>query len=636
MKYIKNLRTLAIALSLALLATIIPAQQALAVAAIYLDPDEGEIGQVITITGTGFLKSSASLVYGANIYFAKDEAVVFNDIDDEVDTYEKVKASAVPIDEDGEFDSTFKVPDKLNDGSADKNVVSGDYYVYITYYYQYPNQDPVDSLIIRAVADFEVIGGTLTLNRDDGAVGTEVTVTGDDFGNQENITLEYNGEAVVIASGDDDTNSSGEFEFKMLIPESTAGDHTIKVTGDESNIEASATFTVEPKVTLSPESGAAGDSITVSGTGFGGGEDVTITFGGSTVVEDETTDSNGSFTVTFAVLSVGPGSYYIEAVDDDDNSDAVQFTIAAAISLNPTTGTANDEVSVSGTGFLTSSSITIIFDDVAVKYASTDATGAFATSFIVFPLNAGTYKVEVSDGINTAEADFSVTVVANITPVTSATSPGYAGSDLTVSSTGFTAGRTVIVTYDGVQVASGSVQADGSFSASFKAPASSGGEHIIIATDGVNSRQFTFTMESMLPQTPVPLKPEMGIKAKAKAYFNWEDVTDPSGITYTLQIATAEQFSVDSIVLEKKGITVSEYTLTNDERLEPASGETLYYWHVKAIDGASNESLWSGTGAFYVSASFAIDQWVIYLLCGVGALIMGAVGFWLGKKTVYY
>lgn len=78
----------------------------------------------------------------------------------------------------------------------------------------------------------------------------------------------------------------------------------------------------------------------------------------------------------------------------------------------------------------------------------------------------------------------------------------------------------------------------------------------------------------------------MGVKAKSRAYFDWEDVNDPSlPITYTLQIASDADFT--SIVLEKRKVLTTQNTPLSKRR-------------VKAIDGASNESGWSGTGSFYV------------------------------------
>ncbi len=75
---------------------------------------------------------------------------------------------------------------------------------------------------------------------------------------------------------------------------------------------------------------------------------------------------------------------------------------------------------------------------------------------------------------------------------------------------------------------------------------------------------------------------------------------------------------------------------TEAEKLQSVSKEAPYYWHVKAIDGAFNESQWSGTGAFSVGFSLALPQPLIYTIFGIGALLLGMFGFWLGRKTAYY
>ena len=134
----------------------------------------------------------------------------------------------------------------------------------------------------------------------------------------------------------------------------------------------------------------------------------------------------------------------------------------------------------------------------------------------------------------------------------------------------------------------------------------------------------------------------MGVKASSRAYFDWcgdatdptKEVTDPSGVTYTLQIASDAGFS--TIVLEKEGLTESEYTITKEEKLEATKKEAPYYWHVKAIDNASNGSDWSGAGTFYVGFTFAMPQWALYTLLGLGTLLLALLGFWLGRKTAYY
>jgi len=180
----------------------------------------------------------------------------------------------------------------------------------------------------------------------------------------------------------------------------------------------------------------------------------------------------------------------------------------------------------------------------------------FDITFTVPILEPGTYVVEAEDDDNNSyQVEFSIAASAEISSPT-----GNIGTELTVSGSGFVAGGTVTVSYDGTQVATAAADTNGAFSETFAVPQSMYGEHAIIATDGTNTRQFTFTVESTPPPIPKPLKPEMNVPAEALAYFDWEDVTDDSlPVTYTLQIASDKDFS--SLVLEKEGLTESEYTL---------------------------------------------------------------------------
>ena len=187
-----------------------------------------------------------------------------------------------------------------------------------------------------------------------------------------------------------------------------------------------------------------------------------------------------------------------------------------------------------------------------------------------------------------------------ISPTTSQSSPGHVGTEITISGTGFRASSTITITYTSDPIVftttSGS---DGSFSYTFEAPPSEGGAHTITATDGTSSMQVTFYMESTPPQIPPPLLPMMGDKADSQTHFDWEDVTDDSmPLTYTLQIASDANFA--HILVNKTGLTTSEYTLTEEEALESTGKEEPYYWRVKATDAASNTSAWTGAGTFYV------------------------------------
>jgi hypothetical protein len=138
-------------------------------------------------------------------------------------------------------------------------------------------------------------------------------------------------------------------------------------------------------------------------------------------------------------------------------------------------------------------------------------------------------------------------------------------------------------------------------------------------------------METTPPAVPTLALPANDTKSKSQPTFTWQPVSDPSGVTYTFQIATDANFA--HVILEKPDLTSPEYTLIETEKLESVGKDTPYYWRVKAIDGASNESEWSTPNSFYVG--FIMPTWGIYALFGFGALLLGVLGFWLGRRTAY-
>ncbi len=548
MKSNKFFRILAMAVILSLLVVALPASPALAAYDydIDLDPDDGEIGDSFYVEGDDWPPSTnvgeiTEDIEEVDIYFSSEEADTGDDIDTEVENYEKLK-TGYDVEEDGDFRVKVKVPDELTDGEDDEVVRGGTYYVYVTM---------KGSDRIRGVAEFTVIAAEIELDTEEGTVGTEVEITGVDFDGNKDITVEYDGDTVDIESGDDDTNSSGNFEATILIPESAAGERTIKVT-DESDNEAEAVFTVEPEMTINPTSGTAGEQATVNGTGFAYREDVSIKLDGDEVATGDT-NADGSFTIRFDVPTVGPGTYTVEAEDDEGNS---------------------------------------------------------------------------------AEADFTVAADVSISPVTSQTSPGYVGMDVTISGAGFIPNTTLTITYASTPVVFTTTSgADGSFSYTFEVPKSESGSHTITATDGTNSKVVTFFMESDAPEIPKPLLPLMDTKPERPITFDWEDVTDDSGVTYTLQIAKDKSFT--DIVKTWEGLTESEYTMTEAVELESTKKDAPYWWRVKAIDGASNESGWSGAGSFHVGFAFALSNWALYLLIALGGLALFFIGFFVGRKTGY-
>jgi hypothetical protein len=548
--------TLALGIILVLLLVAFPANPTRAMAGVIeLYPNEGKISDWIGISGRGFNANEV-----VRIYFSSDEANIGDYIDDEVTAYKHV-LYITSTSADGDFDALFFiVPDKLTDGKDEEDVHGGDYYVYATYI--------LGKKRIEAVAKFIVIGGEIELDPKEGQVGTEVEISGEGLRNSQKITIEYDGDDVDIAHGDEQTDSDGKFTCTIIIPESTADNHIITVI-DESGNKPEAEFSVKPKITITPTSASVGETIKVSGTGFAGREYITITFDGHTV-----------------------------------------FT-------NP----------------------------LPIK---AKRNGSFSGSFLVpYDAISGTSKVVAADNsYNVAKAELTIFILAipatpagiSLRPTTSLTSPGHVGMELIVDGTSFIANTPVTITYGNgkaITVATATPDADGNFSATFIIPPSVAGSHTVTAIDGTNTVTSVFTMESETPPMPTPLLPEVATTTEAKAYFDWTDVEDLSGVTYTLQITSDKDFT--TIVLEKKSLTNSEYTITEGEKLKPTEKEAPYYWRVKAIDSAFNESEWTPSGLFYVGFSWgSIPDWVQYTFYGLGGLLLAILGFWVRRRTTSY
>ena len=91
-----------------------------------------------------------------------------------------------------------------------------------------------------------------------------------------------------------------------------------------------------------------------------------------------------------------------------------------------------------------------------------------------------------------------------------------------------------------------------------------------------------------------------------------------------------------NILLDKTGLTTSEYTLTEAEKLESTKKDAPYYWRERAVDAASNASEWTGAGEFSVGFIFSFPElkgWVLYALIGVGALVLFFLGLLVGRRA---
>ena len=134
-------------------------------------------------------------------------------------------------------------------------------------------------------------------------------------------------------------------------------------------------------------------------------------------------------------------------------------------------------------------------------------------------------------------------------------------------------------------------------------PESQHGERQVTAEDAAkNKATAIFTMESDPPPMPTLTSPSngsvVGLIGRVRPTFEWSEVSDDSGVRYSLQIAASADVTptggfVDPIV-SVEGIVGTNYTLEETKALPYGT----YYWIVQAVDGAENEGGWTAARSF--------------------------------------
>jgi hypothetical protein len=507
--------------------------------------------------------------------------------------------------------------------------------------------------------------GSIGVYPGEGKIGDVITISGGGFEASKTVYIYLSSREVGVGSDIDRTSAyelvvktatdeDGSFIISpfFLVPDKLTGGkvkedvhgggYYVYVTYSNSDeIVAMAHFTVlDGEIELDPEEGMVGTEVEISGEGLRPNQKIGVEYEEEAVdiiSGDRETDSKGKCICTIIIPESPAGENTIAVVDESGDSPSAEFSVKPRITLEPPEQAAGKEVTINGTGFRKKELITITVDGSRTSTTPlsiyTNRDGSFSASFLVpFYYGGVSSKVVASDVyLNSASAQFTVLAGLILDPITSPTSPGHVGMELTVRGASFTIGAPVNITYtnndESIPVATATVDANGNFEVKFAVPPSVAGDHTITATDGTSTLTSAFTMESKSPPVPLLLMPRVTAPAEAEAHFDWEDVTDPSGVSYTLQVASDADFT--AIVLEREGLTDSEYTLAKGEKLE-STGQKAYYWRVKAVDGASNESEWAFPWLFYVGSSgTSLSGWVWYIFYGLGALLVGIIILWL-------
>ena len=181
--------------------------------------------------------------------------------------------------------------------------------------------------------------GVVSVSPDTGSTGQVITVTGEGFPAQTNLSALSFGTSNALPVPAPATNVSGSFTVTLSIPAAGQGGSlppgAVVITAMVGQISGTTSFTIPgPSVSLSADSARPGDSLTIIGTGFSAFANVdAINFGSASAlpVPNPRTDGVGDFSAAVIVPTLNPGAYTITVRTTPRFTATVPIRIASSV-----------------------------------------------------------------------------------------------------------------------------------------------------------------------------------------------------------------------------------------------------------------------------------------------------------------
>ncbi len=488
-----------------------------------------------------------------------------------------------------------------------------------------------------------------------GTVGTRIAVTGSGFVGR--LATIYWDDKKLIQNIP--VSKEGQISYVVEAPSSAKGLHIVKVTDDSNweNVNASVSFAITPSITAEPPWGRSPNLITLFGSGFVPNETgIFTTWEGQKLSKSPVNaDKNGAWHSNFDVPGLGRGEYAIGAYGDSTRAIEVpplMFTIGPFCKATPLSGPVGTEIMISGVGFRPGEDgVTFTWDGpiIDTNFVA-EPNGTFSYPIIVPPSTRGKHTIGIYGSSFTPKGivpdiEFEVTPSIKLTPSIIENS-----KDVRIDGAGFNAQEQIAVTYDKINVNVNATTDDrGSFNLTFQTPYSPGKDHTVIATGNKGaSAPATHTLTVLIPPTPDLRYPGPGASIQSNdsvmdvlarmfsfvtglfskqaggakgmgdttaVTLNWAVNADQTGLTYSLQISSSQDFM--NVVFNRDKIPFTTYDLTKSSL--PGGG--TYFWRVRAVNDSGEASPWSNIWSFQLQPgsllSVAMAFTIVILLLGM-------------------
>ena len=372
-----------------------------------------------------------------------------------------------------------------------------------------------------------IIPATITsLSPTSGAAGTSVTITGTNFTGTTGVT--FNSTAATVYTVNSPT------QITAVVPTgATTGNVVITNTG-VSSIGVSFTVFPPPVITsLSPNSGAVGTSVIITGTNFTGATGVT--FNGTAATSFTV---NSATQITATVPAVGTGNVVVNT--PGGNSPGVSFSVIGPYitSLSPGSGDIGRRISIYGGNFNSNCRVTV--NNIAATILSHTAT-SFIIGLPTTGLVSGANQVVVRDNSNSLISN-AVTFTVSPPSITDILpNNGPVGTAITIYGRNFATGSTV--TIGGVSASITSLSFT-QIEATVPGGLSTGTNSVIITNNGFTSNAVDFTVLATATVSLTDITKTFG-----DAAFNLAATSNSSGaITYSVVSGTGATVSASGEV----------------------------------------------------------------------------------------
>lgn len=348
----------------------------------WLNPRRGPVGTEVTINGYGFTANEANIpikFHGNQVKTATADAK-------------------------GSWEASYIIT----------NIPAGDYLFEVG-----PDREPGEECMMCMCF---TVTPEIKVTPASGVSGQMIAVNGTGFAsNEKAIKVVFDGETVKENISAD---ANGSWSVQITVPRRGTGTYIIDASGFSTwgRDVPDVTFTIETGVSVAPASAQVGDEITVTGSGFAAWE------GGVKVTLDNrlldtgtiTVDRHGSWEASFILPTSTYGAHTVVAYGDITKAADVKkatLNTMAKIEVTPVEGSPGDSVTVAGSGFPSSQTLTVTFANRPVQESVRSLADGNLSTTVTVPANpAVKLLVTATGGGAQASADFAVKAKVLPTP----------------------------------------------------------------------------------------------------------------------------------------------------------------------------------------------------------------------------